>query len=206
MYANTHRISPLASIDIWASTMFPITCNAVGDILALASLALDMAKALNEIHGSPASYRALRSELESLHIVLASVHRAAELTNDTLLREQIVHQVERYIGSIRIALLWCAEGTDDSVRIKVNQQWYKIGLRFHDQRSIASIRDKLAFATRHIAAYLPVSNGLVELVVYKMLWHVLTSKMKGTRSGALATRCSRARLTPRLEQMSARRR
>ena len=146
--------------------MFPITCNAVGDILALAGLALDMAKALNEIHGSPASYRALRSELESLHIVLASVHRAAELTNDTLLREQIVSQIKRYEYSIRSALeriakfsaLGRAGAADDSVPVKVKRQWYKIEWRLR-QGSIDSIRDELASVTQRLATYLAVSNA-----------------------------------------------
>ena len=146
--------------------MFPITCNAVGDIIALAELVLDLARAMNDIHGSPASYRALDLDLKSLHIVLASVHRAAQLTNDTLLREQIVGQVKQYEASVRRALeriakfsaLGRAGTADDSTRVKVKRQWYKIEWRLR-QGSIDTIREELASVTQRLATYLAVSNA-----------------------------------------------
>ncbi|VDC01543.1 unnamed protein product [Peniophora sp. CBMAI 1063] len=98
--------------------MIPITCNAVGDILALVTLFLDIARALDEARGSPAKWRALNSELKSLHIVLASVARVAEHTTDTLLRDEIVREVNRCSDDVHRALERVAEfstlGRDES--------------------------------------------------------------------------------------------
>ena len=43
--------------------MVPITCNAVGDILALATLVLDVIRALNDARGSASEYRTFVDEL-----------------------------------------------------------------------------------------------------------------------------------------------
>ena len=146
--------------------MFPVTCNAVGDILALAILVLDFAQALDETSGSSADYRALNSELKSLHIVLASVNRVAELTVDELLREQIFREVERCGGFIRDTLERIAKfslmgrdvSTADTTRVRVKRQWYKIEWLIRKD-SIDSIRDELASVTQRLATYLTVSNA-----------------------------------------------
>ncbi|VDB87206.1 unnamed protein product [Peniophora sp. CBMAI 1063] len=147
--------------------MIPITCNAVGDILALATLFLDIARALDESRGSPAKWRVLNSELKSLHIVLASVARVAEHTTDTLLREQIVREVNRCSDDVRRALERVAEfsmlghneSPDDVCSIRIKRQWYKLKWRFGYHGNAESIRAELAAATHRLTAYLVVSNA-----------------------------------------------
>ncbi|VDB87230.1 unnamed protein product [Peniophora sp. CBMAI 1063] len=147
--------------------MIPITCNAVGDILALATLFLDIARALDESRGSPAKWRALNSELKSLHIVLASVARVAENTTDTLLRGEIVREVNRCGDDVRRALERAAEfsvlgrdeSPDDVCSIRMKRQWYKLKWRFGYHGSAESIREELAAAIQRLTAYLVVSNA-----------------------------------------------
>ncbi|VDB92115.1 unnamed protein product [Peniophora sp. CBMAI 1063] len=147
--------------------MIPITCNAVGDILALATLFLDIARALDESRGSPAKWRTLNSELKSLHIVLTSVARVAEHTADTLLRDEIVREVNRCSDDVRRALERVAEfsmlgrdeSPDDVCSIKMKRQWYKLKWRFGYHGSAESIRAELAAATNRLTAYLVVSNA-----------------------------------------------
>ncbi|VDB99434.1 unnamed protein product [Peniophora sp. CBMAI 1063] len=147
--------------------MIPISCNAVGDILALATLFLDIARALDESRGSPAKWRALNSELKSLHIVLASVARVAEHTTDTLLHDEIVREVNRCSDDVRRALERVAEfsmlgrdeSPDDVCSIRMKRQWYKLKWRFCYHGSAESIRAELAAATHRLTAYLVVSNA-----------------------------------------------
>ena len=51
----------------------PVTCGSVGDIIALASLARSIAKALNDSHGSSEEYRQVIHELWSLERALLGV-------------------------------------------------------------------------------------------------------------------------------------
>ncbi|KZV62439.1 ankyrin [Peniophora sp. CONT] len=147
--------------------MIPITCNAVGDILALATLILDLAHALDESRGSPAKYRAFISELNSLHIVLASVARVAELTTDALLRDEIVREVDRCGNDVRNALERVAKfsalgneaSADDVLRVRMKRQWYKLEWRFGWHGSVEGIREELASATQRLTAYLVISNA-----------------------------------------------
>lgn len=149
--------------------MIPITCNAVGDILALATLVLDFTRALDESRGSPAKYRALNSELKSLHIVLASVSRVAELTADPLLRDEIVDKVARCGSDVRRALEKVAKFSalgrdataDDVLRVRVKRQWYKLEWRFGFHGSVQSIREDLAAATQRLTVYLVTANASV---------------------------------------------
>jgi len=57
----------------------PLTCNSVGDVLALIKLAIDIAKFLNDCRGAPAECRALYDELHSLERLLT-------LSKPTILR------------------------------------------------------------------------------------------------------------------------
>ena len=58
--------------------MVPITCNAVGDILALAMLVLDVIRALNDAKGSASEYRVSVDELNGLRTILAAAARVAQ--------------------------------------------------------------------------------------------------------------------------------
>lgn len=147
--------------------MIPITCNAVGDILAIATLVLDIARALNESRGSPSDYRTLVGELNSLNIVLSSVGRVAQFTADVGLRAEIVREVDRCGQDVQRALdrvfkfsaLSRDNDTNDALYIKLMRQWYKLEWRFGHRGPMKEVRADLAAATQRLAAYLVVSNA-----------------------------------------------
>ncbi|VDB87231.1 unnamed protein product [Peniophora sp. CBMAI 1063] len=130
--------------------MIPITCNAVGDILALATLVLDITHALNESRGSPAKYRALNSELKSLHIVLASV--AAEVDRCGSEVRSARERIARFSDLGRDA------SSEDVIRIRIKRQWYKLKwLKFGG--NVESIREEIARATQRLTIYLVTSHA-----------------------------------------------
>ena len=72
-----------------------ITCNAVGDILALATLVLDVIRALNDAKGSASEYRVFVDELNGLRTILAAAARVAQDNVDGALREQLIREVDQ---------------------------------------------------------------------------------------------------------------
>ena len=146
--------------------MIPITCNAVGDILALATLVLDIAHALNDSRGSSAEYRAFTTELNSLNIVLASVARVAELTADVKLRAEIVYEADRCGKDIqrgldrivKFSLLGLNEHKCAPLRVKLKRQWYKVDWHFGARTSVQEVRAELAAATQRLSAYMAISS------------------------------------------------
>ena len=146
--------------------MFPLTCNAVGDILALAALVLDVARALSESGGSPSEYRTFVGELNSLNIVLSSVGRVAQLTTDERLRGEIVREVDRCGCDIQKALERVAKFSElgrhgqgtDVLRVKLRRQWYKLEWRFGMRGNAQEARTQLAIVTQRLTAYLVISN------------------------------------------------
>ena len=146
--------------------MLSISCNAVGDILALATLVLDIYRALDDAHGSPAKYRALVSELKSLHVVLASVARIAEHTTDEILRDEIFCEVDRCGGEVRTALERVAkfsllarnDSTDGAPRVRMKRQYYKLKLLTF-REDIADLREEIGRATQRLTIYLVTSNA-----------------------------------------------
>ena len=147
--------------------MLFITCNAVGDIIALATLVLDIYNALKESRGSPAEYKALNAELKSLHIVLASIARVADLTSDTLLQDEILREVERCGNDIRRAIEKIAKfsalgreaASDHVLRVRLKRQLYKLEWRFRYRGNVQTVREELALATQRLTAYLTISNA-----------------------------------------------
>ncbi|KZV65383.1 hypothetical protein PENSPDRAFT_689945 [Peniophora sp. CONT] len=64
--------------------MFPITCNAFGDIVAVIQLVLELVKALDDTRGAAVKYRLFVQELESLSIMMGEAYRVAEGAPSTL--------------------------------------------------------------------------------------------------------------------------
>ncbi|VDC06490.1 unnamed protein product [Peniophora sp. CBMAI 1063] len=73
--------------------MFPITFNAIGDILALAQLLRDIALALDDARGSAAHCQRFAHELRLLGAVIADVHRIAEASLDDALQDATLGEV-----------------------------------------------------------------------------------------------------------------
>ncbi|KZV74386.1 hypothetical protein PENSPDRAFT_204182 [Peniophora sp. CONT] len=147
--------------------MFPITCNAVGDIITLASLVLDITRALNEARGSASEYRVFIAELNTLHILLTSVARVAQDSIDGALRSEILAEIDRCGCHIRYALERIAKfsvlshdaAASDGLRVKFKRQLYKIEWRFARRSDIQAVRADLSIATQRLTALLIVANA-----------------------------------------------
>ncbi|VDC01534.1 unnamed protein product [Peniophora sp. CBMAI 1063] len=147
--------------------MFPITCNAVGDIVVLATFVLDIARALSESSGSTSEYRSCIAELNSLHVVLASVARVAEYTADIGLQDEIVREaaecavaVERVLERVaKFSLLDPRDSLKGMPLIRMKRLWYKLEWRFSQRGRVNEFRAELAVATQRLTAYLAVLNA-----------------------------------------------
>ncbi|VDB90135.1 unnamed protein product [Peniophora sp. CBMAI 1063] len=73
--------------------MFPITFNAIGDILALAQLVRDVALALDDARGAAPEIRRFSHELKFLAFIIEKAHRMAETSSDNALKEAILTEV-----------------------------------------------------------------------------------------------------------------
>ena len=67
----------------------PITCNAVGDLLALVELAIKIANTLNEARKAPAECRVLLSELQALQSLVELSRPMVEVLTDETLRRLV---------------------------------------------------------------------------------------------------------------------
>jgi hypothetical protein len=74
--------------------MFIISCNAVGDIITIASIVPDIARALNDACGSIAKYCAFIAELETMPTTLNAILRLALDYTDEELRQRVVREVD----------------------------------------------------------------------------------------------------------------
>ncbi|KZV66138.1 hypothetical protein PENSPDRAFT_689252 [Peniophora sp. CONT] len=75
--------------------MFPISCNAFGDILAVVQLVRDIAAALNDARGAASEYQRLIHELNMLGTVLEEAHQIAVSAQDNTLKDALLTEVRR---------------------------------------------------------------------------------------------------------------
>ncbi|KAI0032226.1 hypothetical protein K488DRAFT_70778 [Vararia minispora EC-137] len=75
--------------------MFPITCNAVGDIVAIAQLLLNAHAALSEARGSHKDFRDLSDELQYFSDVLSATAGVVRESEDEALRSNVLEQVQK---------------------------------------------------------------------------------------------------------------
>ncbi|KAI0029116.1 hypothetical protein K488DRAFT_89074, partial [Vararia minispora EC-137] len=75
--------------------MLPITCNAVGDIIAILTIISNIVQSLNESRGAPAEYRDFIHELESMQIVLPQISNIAESSSDATVRDYLDQEVQK---------------------------------------------------------------------------------------------------------------
>lgn len=73
--------------------MFPVTCNAIGDIIAVAQLIRDIAEALSEVKGASHEYRAFVQQLQSTATIIDETHRLVHNSPDGSLRIAILDEV-----------------------------------------------------------------------------------------------------------------
>ncbi|KZV61775.1 hypothetical protein PENSPDRAFT_274540 [Peniophora sp. CONT] len=147
--------------------MIPITCNAVGDILALATLVVDVARALNDARGSSSEYRSFIHELNAVHAMLTSAARIAEDSIDGALRDQIIRTVDQCGGDIQRALarlakfstLGCDGVAGDGLRLKLKRNWYKVEWRFLQRDEAQTFQKELTMATQRLTTLLVISDA-----------------------------------------------
>ena len=144
--------------------MIPITCNAVGDILALATLVLDVIRALNDAKGSASEYRVFFDELNGLHTILASAARVAKDSVDDALREQIIREVDQcgrnaQDSLARVVDFSAIDTIGDGLRALAARTRYKLQWRFFRRDQAQIVRRELATAIQRLTLLLVVSNA-----------------------------------------------
>ncbi|KZV61778.1 hypothetical protein PENSPDRAFT_274656 [Peniophora sp. CONT] len=147
--------------------MIPITCNAVGDIINLASLILDVARALNDTRGSASEYRNFAGELNALHAMLTSAARIAEGSVDNALRDEIIREVDQCGRDVQRALSHIAKfsalGRDNDAgsarRVKLARHWYKLEWRFAQRNEAQAVRRELTTATQRLTTLFVISTA-----------------------------------------------
>ncbi|KZV74381.1 hypothetical protein PENSPDRAFT_204117 [Peniophora sp. CONT] len=147
--------------------MFPITCNAVGDIIALATFVLDIIRALDETRGSVPEYSDFVGELRAMHTMLVAVVRISQDTMDGVLRKEIVSEVDhcgkdvqRALARIvRFSALESAGARSSSMRVQLARQWYKLEWRFSQRGKSEVVRAELRAATQRLTTLLVISNA-----------------------------------------------
>ena len=144
--------------------MFPITCNAVGDILALSTLVLDALRALNDARGSAAEHRRFKSELKGLHTILETAARVAKDSSDNALREEIIRKVDECGQDVqealeRIAKFSAMDAPGDGVRARAARTRYKLEWRFARRDEVQTARQELMMATQRLTTLLVLSNA-----------------------------------------------
>ena len=75
--------------------MFPISCNAFGDIVAVVQLVRDIIRALDDARGAADEYGQFVHVLTSLGTVMDQVYRLAKDHPDDGLREAVLEEVRR---------------------------------------------------------------------------------------------------------------
>ncbi|VDC06695.1 unnamed protein product [Peniophora sp. CBMAI 1063] len=146
--------------------MVAITCNAVGDIIAVASFILDIARALNDIRGSAFQYRSFTEELHGLHTMLTIAARIAVNCADKALSDEIVRKVDQCGRDVQRAFERIAQFsvlgedhvTGEASRIKLKRQWIKVKWHFTQHEDTQTAREELAMATQRLTALLVLSN------------------------------------------------
>jgi len=81
-----------------------LSCNAVGDLLALIKLAIDIAKFLNDCRGAPAECCALCNELRALERMLTISKPTILALQDACLREIVAERMQMVSAHIEEAL------------------------------------------------------------------------------------------------------
>ena len=154
--------------------MIPITCNAVGDIIALTTLVLDAIRALNDARGSAAEHRKFKNELKGLHTILEAAARVANDSANGGLREEIIREVDECGQDVqealeRIAKFSAMETPGDGVRARAARTRYKLEWRFARRDEVQTARKELAMATQRLTTLLVLSNAYARSCIMCMI-------------------------------------
>ena len=103
----------------------PLTCNAVGDVLALIQLAIEVAKFLAEYRNAPAECRALLQDLRSMERLLAIALPTIRDIKDAALKEAVMERLRIVSQRVQDALNLVAEfrSASDDVPVNRGRNW-----------------------------------------------------------------------------------
>ncbi|KZV61788.1 hypothetical protein PENSPDRAFT_670797 [Peniophora sp. CONT] len=144
-----------------------LTCNAVGDIIAIAELLLNVARALKEVKKAPAEYRRFCAELDSLSTVLSAAAQMSEGTSSAELLPATLLEVNRCMLDVQVALDYIAkfspldsdEIANAPLRVKLKRQWYKLEWRFATRATAQEAGSRIAASIQRLTAYIVISNA-----------------------------------------------
>lgn len=83
--------------------MFPITCNAFGDIVAVAQIICSLAKALKDSNGATQDYRDFAHGLEMTATVIQEVHSLAHNSSYETVRDVVLDNTRRCCADLQRA-------------------------------------------------------------------------------------------------------
>ncbi|VDB85846.1 unnamed protein product [Peniophora sp. CBMAI 1063] len=83
--------------------MFPITCNAIGDIIAVVQLIRDIVVALDDARGAAEEYKQFVHVLTALGAVMEAVYKLARDSPDDALKSVVLEEVRRCCNDINNA-------------------------------------------------------------------------------------------------------
>jgi hypothetical protein len=147
-------------------TMFPITCNAFGDIVSMINIVTSIIKALDETRGSMAEYRVFKEELIVLQNTLASIDRVAERSSDEVLRSHTLNEVNACCTIVHGAMLRMAkfdilvQKNEDiqTFSARIVKQWRKIKWIKAKKGVVAEYKDKIEARRRALDTLLITLN------------------------------------------------
>jgi len=127
----------------------PITCNAVGDIIALVQLGIKIADVLNESRNAPADCRALCNDLRSLERLVTQSQPTIDGLQDHKLRELVRERLENVSRQIMDGLkLICNFNTAFDASINLAEHHWRQVVKYWARKSKQSIN----WALKHNAS------------------------------------------------------
>ncbi|VDC01803.1 unnamed protein product [Peniophora sp. CBMAI 1063] len=144
--------------------MIPITCNAVGDIIAVVQLIHKIVKALDDSHGAPAEYRRFIHILTALGEVMDTIYELAEKSSDENLRHIVLREVQHCCADLNEAQE-CVAGYEklqeasSSSSLRARRDRVLTKLQWH----LLKVSDAKTYAERLSASHVRL-NGLITLL------------------------------------------
>jgi hypothetical protein len=146
--------------------MFPITFNALGDIVSMISIVASIIKALNETRGSTTEHRVFKGELVALQNTLTSIYRVAKRSSIEVLRNQTLNEVNACYTIVqeatrRIAKFDILELSNEDVNTisaRIRREWKKVIWLWVKKQDVAAYKDKIEARRRALDTLLMALN------------------------------------------------
>ena len=190
--------------------MFPITSNAVGDIIALTQLAIQIARAVNETRGAAVEWRELHAQFTSIHRLLQLSQPTIASLEDVNHQSIVLEQLEIVSERVKEGLLYLARfdtdfATAENLReqselaARAKRAWGSVKWEFLRKTDVLGCRRKisgcfepLTFALLMCVPVLGVTR-LVPTNLRSKRVQRRSARDASTRSGLGLISCARAR-------------